>query len=291
MSPDHPDFEDLSAHHDGEAPEWDDHVSVCPSCQERLEELTRLSSTVAGVDPDDPAITGDGRDPVAVAVAAATAPPEAGADDGSESRADAAADASGAASPVEARRRWLLPASVAAMLLISTAVGALVARRSDPPATTTAGGSAPGERPTAGAEGTAAAADGRGGVLVMGDLGAIADRPALVARVRADLDAARNSASGPGEDLAARPEGAPAPDSAPAVPPPTPPDLVTPHPCELEARRDPGLRGPLVYQATAQAEGKPAVVLAFAPLSSSDGIMVEARALSDCRVLIRGAIL
>jgi len=62
-------------------------------------------------------------------------------------------------------------------------------------------------------------------------------------------------------------------------------------PCEVEARAGPGDHGEIVYQASAEEAGVPAVVLAFRSAEGSGSITVEMRARSDCRLLLQGAIL
>ncbi|MDQ6726492.1 MAG: hypothetical protein M3066_10065, partial [Actinomycetota bacterium] len=95
-----PDDEALSAFADGEAPEWAAHVTACPSCRAAVEALRAVQA----------------------AVAAPIAPP----DPGERDRAIAAAVAAGARrrEPVEGTAarghrpaRWLVPASIAAVLL------------------------------------------------------------------------------------------------------------------------------------------------------------------------------
>ncbi len=305
MNPGHPGFEELSAYHDGEAPQWADHVTACAPCRNRVAELADLSGLVAqigppthGVAPPAPERPSDrgarpstGDDAVGRAVAAVAPDSRGIAADPSPERADTQRGESPEPDtrledPPEPRR-WWMGASVAAMLVFTVAVGALVASRSDRPSTSTAVGPGAGNRTTAEAD----AAGGAGGagtpsVIVAGDLGEIGDRAALVARVRAGLDAARTST--PGQDQAAAPGAAAAPASPESLATSAPGD---PAPCEPEARRGPGERGAVIYQATAEKDGTPAVVLAFGPPREPDPVTVEVRARSDCRLLLQGAIL
>ena len=55
----HPDFEDLSAHFDGEAPEVAAHVAVCAECRTTLKWLRTASSMVAAPVPPAPASVRD----------------------------------------------------------------------------------------------------------------------------------------------------------------------------------------------------------------------------------------
>ena len=288
MSTGHPGFDDLSAYHDGEAPEWAAHVAGCAPCRNRLDDLARLTALIG-----DDTVVGDtvgGDDVVGDDVPAAA--DSGGVTDDPVSRAVAGtrtvAGDRPAPPPIEPRR-WWVGASVAAVLLITVSMGALVAGLFDRPATTTAVGPGAG-----GAEARSDAAQATADtVITAGELGEIADRAALVAQVRADLDAARRLA----QEQAA--PAADAPVSAPSVPedtsaeentgpPGTPQGSV---PCEAVARGGPGNRGPVIYQATAERDGVPAVVLGFGPPPGSEAVIVEARARSDCRLLLQGAIL
>lgn len=258
MRPGHPDFEDLSAFHDGEAPEWADHLAGCASCRDDLHQLTTLSDAVGQVSlaADDP---DDKYDPLARALAAPR-----------ESNTTLGPRAEPGPAHPRRRRQWVLGVSTAAVLAVSIAIGATVASKDPQREMTTHALSPSGGRPTAGA-----AAGRSGSVVEGGDLGEISDRATLVTRVGADLSTAKR----------ARPAQAPASATSPAPGPPA----VGPT-CEIEARADPGDRGELVYQATAVEGGTPAVVLAFASGDGSGTVTVEARALSDCRVLLQGSI-
>jgi len=265
MNPDHPPFEDLSAHYDGEAPEWAEHVAGCASCTGRLGELASLTETIAQAPPGR--VPGDGHgDPVARAIETA-----------------GGAGSTRAGDPVgteERRRGWVLAVSTAAVVMISIAIGAVVAskgphRQMTRDALQAGGGtSVPqgGDRSTG--NGTAAAADT---VVVGGDLGVITDRTTLVTRVATDLRA--------GEQRRAA-----APDSPVAAPPAPAQVVVGTRPCEEEARGDPGDRAEVVYQATAEEAGTPLVVLAFRSVQGPESFTVELRARSGCRLLLQGAI-
>ncbi|MGI9022077.1 MAG: hypothetical protein ACR2HV_02355 [Acidimicrobiales bacterium] len=281
---DHPGFEDLSAFHDGEAAKWTDHVAGCATCRARLAQIAGLSGRVAATPADDTGASDRSHaDAVSRAVAAATPGKR------TQSEPPTAAGVAGSGTPTrEEPRRWWLNVAVAAVLVLSAGAGALVANRADHPPTPTAVGSGSFADSPEGAASRAVEP-----VIVAGDLGGISDRGALVARVRADIDAARAPAQG--QDRAAlSPEASPDASGPPAVPsdkgvPQT--TLTGPQPCEAEARRNPGVRGAVIYRATAERDGTPAVVLAFGPPPGSEAITVEVRAQSDCRLLIQGAIL
>ncbi len=273
MNPDHPRFEDLSAHHDGEAPEWVEHLAGCESCQGLLGELATLSGAVARESP--PQLTGSNRDD-AVTRAVAAADPDAGTSFGHE-----AGTSFGHEAGPERRRRWVLAAGAAAVLVVSIGVGAVVASKGPHRQMTrdALGTVAPqGDRPNAGTSADA--------VVVAGDLGDIRDRAALVARVGTDL-----RANAQGQRQAAVPNASPAPSSGAADSSGRSSGAEGTRPCEVEARGDPGDRGEVVYQATAEEAGTPAVVLAFRSTQEPASITVEMRARSDCRLLLQGAIL
>jgi len=273
MNPDHPRFEDLSAHHDGEAPEWGEHLAVCESCRSLLGDLATLSEAVAR--ESSPQLTGNDRDD-AVTRAVAAANPPADTPFGHE-----AGTAFGHEAGPERRRRWALAVGAAAVLVISIGVGAVVASKG------------PHRQMTRDALGTVTpqgdrAADGTraDAVVVAGDLGDIRDRAALVARVGTDLRARAQ-----GQPPAAVPNASPAPSPGAADSAGRSSGAEGTPPCEVEARGDPGDRGEVVYQATAEEAGTAAVVLAFRSTQKTASITVEMRARSDCRLLLQGAIL
>jgi hypothetical protein len=283
MTP-HPDFEDLSAYHDGEAPEWASHVAACAGCRARLDELAAVSAAVAR--PVEGPLAAE--DPIARALAApdevaaplsastvpiAPVPPVTAVAPVGEGRPAAPPEP---AHPERARwLTWVTAASAAAVLVLVVGVLALVngsdgdrttgsaLTESDRSSSTLPGapadqgpgmatdGPAPAAAP-AGAPPTAAGAEG--------DLGEVGDARTLVARVRPGLGASREAA--------------------------TAPRVVGTYPCEVEARAAaPGL-GPVVYHATARVQGAPAVVLAFAPPGEPAPVTIQARAQSDCRLLL-----
>ena len=263
MTP-HPSFEDLSAYHDGEAPEWAPHVGACADCRARLDQLSALTAAV-GRPLDRPSPAEEVDDPVARALALAH--------DGAGASSPTAEEhprAPRAPSHREGERwlRWVTAASAAAVLVLVVGVLALVNRtdgdRPTGPALTESGRTPADEDVgvTADPPGPAAGpGSGPPTAAAGGDLGEVADAQALVARVRPGL--------GGGAETT--------PDARRAV---------GTYPCEVEARTaDPGL-GPVVYHAAATVEGTPAVVLAFTPPATPGPFRVLALAQADCRLLL-----
>ena len=276
----HPGFEDLSAYHDGEAPEWASHVAACRECRARLDELAALSAAVAR--PPEGPLAAD--DPVARAVAAGgTVAPSA--EDAGEPAATPMAPVAPVAGHLPSapsalpepahpgRGRWLAwvtAASAAAVLVLVVGVLAVL-NRSDGDRTT---GSAltESERSTPGSEAsptdpgadmaTDAPAPGPApaSAAAGGDLGEVGDAQTLLARVGPSLGASREAAAAP--------------------------RIVGTYPCESEARASaPGL-GPVVYHATARVQGTPAVVLGFSPPGQAAPVTIQARAQVGCRLLL-----
>lgn len=275
--PSHPSFEDLSAFHDGEAPEWAAHVAACAECRDQLGQLSALSAAVAR--PAAPMAGAD--DPVRVALAAS--------DDGASSPSPAGASASpragasfpspsGAhpvAPPAPARpgpARWLpWAASAAAALLLVVGVLAVVTRSAGDRPTTSAIDEQP--ESSAGEAGQGLAADAAGPpseAVAGGDLGEIPDAATMLLRARPGLQEARAA-------VAPSPQGASLPPAR---------RVVGTRPCEVEARSRDGSLGPVVYHATARRAGTAAVVLGFAPVAETGPITVQMLAQGDCRLLL-----
>lgn len=294
----HPSFEDLSAHHDGEAPEWTAHVASCATCRAQLADLAALSATVAGPIPAATA----GLDPVADALAAygadASRSREAPTDGGRKGHAPWGLVHSGEApvgNPDRSRwTGWMTGASAAAVVLLVAGVLALVVGGGDGDDTTTAltdqsgqewvprsDSAAPGVAgPT---EGGRAGADINGAVFG-GDLGEIPDTTTLVARAGPDLRAGRDRAAAGAQTTTAprAPTG-----GVGGIAPPTP-GVVGSRPCEMQARDQGGDLGPVVYYASATRQGVPAAVLGFAPVGGP--ITVQVRAQPDCRFLLAASL-
>jgi hypothetical protein len=281
----HPSFEDLSAHHDGEAPEWAAHVAACGDCRRRLDDLAALSAVVAGPAPA-PAAAGAG-DPVAIAVAAATGGATPGRPE-PEAEADrrAVVPTPDRPGPRPSPTRWLpAAAAVAAMVVVAIALAAFLGRSSSTGGrTSTAAG--PTARPTVAAPESKPAPGGESAV-VGGDLGDVPDVAALSARLAPIVRPTPGSEAAPDAGAAAP---APAPSGAAASVPPRP-QVVGTRPCETEARqRSPGALGNVVYVATATHVATPAVVLAFAPAQGGGPITVEMMAQAGCGFLLETSI-
>ena len=315
MSPaDHPSFEDLSAFHDGEAPEWAAHVEGCAACRSQVDQLAALSAHVAGPVPD--AVPAGGLDPVARALAAAgdVAGPSRAA--GTTGRAEAvpgpvtigqrpSPQAAPAGGPDQSRwTRWMAAASAAAVLLLVAGVLALVSRGGGGSDTTTALTDQVGPEPSAVAPesatpGVAGPGQGAGigadidGAVFGGDLGEIPDAPTLVARAGPDLRAGRDRATAEGRTTTAPP---PRPGGGQGIAPPSPgvappsAGVVGTRPCETEARDRGGDLGPVVYFATATRAGVPAVVLGFAPPGGTGPVTAQVRAQNGCGLLLSAAL-
>lgn len=301
--PAHPSFEDLSAFHDGEAPEWASHVAACAECRSQVDELTALTTLVAG--PRSAEIGAESVDPVARALAAAGAAPPAGgpAMPAAPSEAPARVPERPRLQPTPAGvadrsqwMRWMTAASAAAVVLLVAGVLALMTRGGgDGGDTTTAltdragDGSAAGQPETLvpGPTGPPDASVGSDidAAVFGGELGEVADAATLVARAGPDLRAGRDRAA------AAPPTTAPpaASGGVRGIAPPTP-GVAGTRPCETQARDRSGDLGPVVYYATATRAGTPAVVLGFASTTTTGPVTAQVRAQADCRLLFSAAL-
>jgi hypothetical protein len=144
----HPDDEALSAHLDGEAPEWESHVRSCPPCQARLAAFGRVAAAVGTA--REAAAPGTGDEAVARAVAAAT---------------------TSSSSVWKSRRLVTAAAGIAAAVLVAGGVVALVHRGASRSSSTASRALGP------------VAAN----VVEAGDLGDLADDKALKAQVEPSL--------------------------------------------------------------------------------------------------------
>ena len=293
---DHPSFEDLSAYHDGEAPEWAAHVGACPACRDTVAALSSLSAAVAGRTSADAGhnsadaghTSADAGDPVARAVAAAAQGSDVG-----DIRADAPPTAAPPPrpTPLPSRARWLAAAAAAAAVVVVAVGLTVVLRRSNTPdSTTTAAGPARNTQeaaPEAAVGGPAPAADSAAGAptaVVGGDLGDIRDPATLLAKVGPLLSSGRGLAGEGGADAPAAP---PVRSSVPGFADVPEPGVVGTRPCETEARAGQPALGDVLYVATANSAGTPAVVLAFAPASGTGRVTVAMLATADCRLLFQ----
>jgi len=166
MSMSHPSDEELSAHLDGEAPEFGDHVAGCPACRGRLDALRGVATLIATPPPPPDAARRD--DAIAAALAR----------------------------PARSNRRLALVAAAAAIVLVAGIATPLLLRGGGHRTTTAlstankdASGTAAGEsQVAAGAAGESRAAAGSAASPAVspvdgGDLGDQSDPAALGALV------------------------------------------------------------------------------------------------------------
>ena len=291
---DHPSFEDLSAYHDGEAPDWAAHVAACVACRDTVAALSSLTAAVAEprafADETSPGGPQVADDPVARAVAAASEGRDTGGDGGGPS-----------ASPTTGpppRRRWLVAAvAAAAVVVVAAGLTAVLRRSSAPDSTTTAAGrpqrtepatpevlrGLPEPGPTH-PSGPRPATDSAAPAVVGGDLGDIPDPATLVAKVAPALSSGRSAA---GEGGAGVPAAPPVRSSVPGAADLPEPRVVGTRPCEIEARAGEPALGDVVYVATARSGETPAVVLGFAPASGAGPVTAAMLTTSNCRLVFQ----
>lgn len=273
MSSQHPDIDAISAHVDGEAPEWTDHVTACAQCRESAATLRAVAVAVGR--PVDPPSAADRDRAIAAALEAAPV------SDGHEAeRARFAGRRS--------TRPWAMPAMAAVVLALVAASGLVLSSyRGSDETTTLAGPPAESEAKT-----DAVTRSGGGGVAAAApsappsDLGDLPDAATLRARVLgavggpAATEASAASATNPRNltpttTLTQRPA----------------PNVVGTRPCEEQARtREPSL-GPVVYFATARQGQVAGFVLGFGAVGSSatSPVTLLLLAQDDCRELLRAA--
>jgi hypothetical protein len=309
----HPEFEDLSAFVDGEAPRWRGHVDSCPTCGA---EADRLRAVSAAVGLPVPPVADDVRErALARALDAALLPaPSSGthsevADTGSVRHLSPVAPGPPVVAPPAPRRRtnssWLALGSVAAVLL-AVLVGAAVLRTPGGGGGGSGGGGGDGaETLASGSPGASAKASGEapydlrqsasagaGGVSGP-DLGPVDDPSQLATKAGAAL----------GEASPAAPAGAAA--AAPAAPTAAQPSASAPapsldgnlagtavgtRPCEEQVRAArPGLRQ-VVYFATATSLGRPVFVLGFATGPDPRPVTLLAVAQQGCAIVAEAAL-
>ena len=276
---DHADLEALSAFLDGEAPEWASHVAACPRCRATVDALRAVQAAVSV--PVEPVAAERDR-----AVAAALG--HGGRVErrqGSKEPPPAAPAA--VAAPTRQPARWLVPGSIAAVLLLVVGAAALLTRAevSDRGGTTAA--RAPESAPSSAGRSPGAAGPGppsdRGvaALAAPADLGEVPDVATLLARARPGL-AARD-------------------DAVTTVPPGTGPSTlgggaaatartdVGTRPCEERARTGEPALGEVVYFATATRRGVPAFVLGFSTGPAPAPVTLLLLAQDGCGVLLRAA--
>jgi hypothetical protein len=314
--PGHPDFESLSAHLDGEAPDVAPHVAGCADCRTTLRWLRLASGLVATPVPPvdssvrDQAVTraveelGRTQDAMGKGGSVVPVPPVPG-------RVARTGGGPERVTPIESaprRRRgsglWVGVGSAAAVLLaFVVGLGVLGDGGGGDDGGTVAAGPPPAERTTADAgagAGAGAEADsgtdsavsamsstgGRGstaanpaGGVDGGDVGDIPDGPTLAARARPALSAAGAPVGAAGDAIE---------PPAPALPETGTLQSATPgtRPCEMEARSArPGL-GTVVYYATGRVDGVPVVVLGFDPVPVTLLALAQGE---GCRIVLEAA--
>lgn len=295
----HPDFETLSAWHDGEAPEIAAHVAGCDECRATAAAFAASGAAIAGPVPPmheaavDSAIgealrvaSQEGRDPMSgVGASAPPAQPKAadisGRDEQSSRRSTAPLPRPGRVT----RSQWAVAASIAATIVVLAAIGigVLSSGSSESSRTSTAlRAPAAGTAPSAesDAAGRSSAGAGPAGPATGADLGAIADAGQLA------------RAAGPGAQTAAATfpptAGATAQDQAAAGVPA--PKVVGTMACELEARAAAPGSGDVVYTALATYRGTPATVLGLATPGRPGPITLFLMARDGCALLVRTTV-
>jgi hypothetical protein len=315
VSPEHPDFDALSAHHDGEAPEWAGHVAGCAACQETLGQLRRIGALVGG--PLAPVPSAVREEALARALQAfdntethreatliGIAPGEGAAADRGQGRRPDRVPAPvlrrppEPATPITAARSrrgrgagmWVGVGSAAAVLVAFVfGIGVLTGGNGDGgEATVAAGGPPAPPRPDASQESTGSALSATAGGSAVtdtaggsdgGDLGDLADAPALVGRARPAL--LQQAAE------ATRSQSAPVAGITPAAEPEPSSKFVGTRPCEMQVRAQRPDLGTVVYFATAEVRGAPVVVLGFAAAPAPAPVTLLALAQQEgCRVVL-----
>jgi len=306
MTSAHPDFEALSAHIDGEAPEWVDHVAACAECRATAAQLRALANAVAA--PVAPPIAVERERALAAALGAA------------EERSAAVAQGDELAARRRRRQPWALPAVAAVIIAVLGFSGLVLSSyRSPQDETTTLAGpglqsdKADTRAPGAAESGVGAAAPS----LPVGDLGDVRDAATL--RARAPLGGSFAGAVGSSSSSAnsgptpAAPGPATAPSSATntgntppaaatATPAQTPtttlnqraaaPNVVGTRPCEEQARTRDATLGPVTYFATARQGQVQAFVLGFSPAPGRAGPSLTLLMLTQdgCAELLRTTV-
>jgi len=325
MTTGHPDFDALSAHLDGEAPEWHSHVAGCAACQATLARLRTVSALVA----DPPMASSPARERALSGALEAFAGGETHQEAVERSGFGPRAEAGITPRPVPpmpprprpepvtpitaGRRRWRSGSGVwvgvgsAAALVMAFLVGmgVLAGGGGQHEHGTFAAGEPPAEESTTDLAGEAVPKTGDAvgalgdGAVGGGDLGDIADGPTLAARAGPGL-AQRNGAPSRAGSTAGATTGtdsgiagvsgniteAPGATLLPATP------AVTTRPCEIVARTDRPELGTVVYYATGRVGGVTVVVLGFAPGPAPAPVTLLALAPAEgCRVVLEAAVL
>jgi hypothetical protein len=295
---DHGDDEALSAFVDGEAPGWAAHVAGCGTCRARVEALRAVRAAVAA--PLEPSPAGQRETAIAAALAAA-AP---------RSRPSARGRPA----------RWMVPASIAAVLLLVVAAASVLVQGGRDRTTTAAQAPAtaaqapesaaqapvagPGSAPSSGAQGGSSAglsgpstaqsgsSTAQSGSSTAG--GSSGPATATDSAGTGDLGEVADAATllaraRPALAAAAKGSATPTLSPDPASVAPAAPSVVGTRPCEEQARAaDPALRE-VVYFATAAHQGAPAVVLGFSTGPAPAPVTLLMLSRDGCGVLLRAA--
>ena len=317
MTNPHPDFEALSAHHDGEAPELAAHVTGCPACRTTLRWLRITTALVSSPVPPAPgavrekalaraleafgavdSVRGTTEETVAGLRRSAPVPVTRSSDVPPGGRSAPPTPITSARSRRwSGSRLWVGVGSAAAVLLAFVlGVGVLTGGGGgvgDDDATVAAGAPPTQERTAGDANSTLNAEPGFGvadtgatgaaaaGGVDGGDLGEITDASVLVARARPAL-LQRDAAPAPAPVTGIAPAGAGEPGLTSK--------FVGTRPCEMEARTDRPDLGTVVYYAVGRVGGLPVVVLGFAPGPAPAPVTLLALARQEgCRVVLEAA--
>lgn len=317
----HPDFEELSAYVDGEAPQWLDHVDSCPACRA---DVDRLRAVAAVVGRPVPPVAVVARERALSLALDAFGPAAAAAGSGADAAVSDAA-VSGAEIPLSVRplrppaaevrppvvvappiprwgRKgpWVALGSVAAVLM-AFVLGAAALRGpggdggGDDTRTLASGSPDAAERATAPPGGYGldqSASTGAGGVTGF-DLGPVDDAARLATKVGGVLGrqagSSKDAASAPAPTAAAASPRSPTQDSGLAE------TAVGTRPCEEQVRASrPQLGKPplgqVVYFATATSQGRLAFVLGFATGPDPSPVTLLAVAQEGCGLLVEAAL-
>jgi hypothetical protein len=257
---DHPDFDALSAYHDGEEADLAEHVASCPACAATLETLTGITGAVAAP------VTSLGSADVdnMVRHALVTQPVEATPD---------------IPRPVHQsnKRGWAMLASAAAAVLVAGGLVGILTRTDHEQTTASRSAAGPATSSSARqlqpplATGDSVAGDSP---VEGGDLGEIADGRDLLARVAPTLGS-NDSFAGAASPSAASSEAGSVPEAR----------VVGTRACETEARATDPSTGALVYVAEADNVGTPAKVLGFASPAGGRPITLFLMAQDGCRLI------
>jgi hypothetical protein len=325
VSSEHPDFDALSAHHDGEAPEWATHVAGCAACQATLGRLRAISALVGG--PVIAAKSAVREEGLARALQAfdntetdRDATEGAAWDRGEALRPDpvparafrpSAAAAGGPgrrppepATPIASARSrrgrgtgmWVGVGSAAAVLVAFVfGIGVLTGGNGGGGGETTvaAGGPPAQQRSDASRESAGSALDATGGNSALADTAGGSDGGDLgdIADASALVAGARPGLLQQGGDATTTRSREPVAGITSAAEPELSSEFVGTRPCEMQARAERPDLGTVVYFATGRVQGAPVVVLGFAaaptdPASPAPVTLLALAQQEGCRVVL-----